>query len=988
MRGIFKSFCALVLIVSISTSSLAQLPSNLIGSNPFRLKWNQINTDQAQIIFPEGMESKAMHLANMITYMAENNIVTISDNLPQTPIILYNLSVLSNGVVTVGPFRSEFYMVPPQFDCTTDWLESLAIHEFRHVMQFGHGTQGLSKTVKKVLGSWAWGGMMATALPRWYFEGDAVVFETALSQSGRGRLPAFLMEYKSLLLDDIDYNYEKASAGSMKDFVPDWYRLGFSMIAHARNRFGENIMKDVASDAVQYKGLFYPFSRSLRKRTGLSTKELYEETMSELKNSFIHDWENQDFTFSNQLSKPHDNNVVNYNHPLILKNGDMLILKSALDELPAIYKYSAMTEKKIFEPGILLDMPMASLSESMGYICWAALDFDIRWRNENFNNIYIYDLKAGKKNQITENKRYFSPDISSDAQQIVTVEIDTHTDASLVILDAQSGEIIKRLENPENVFYAYPRWYRDDISIISVARSNEMHSIIEINIESEKQNTLVPPGLYQISHPIMLGDTIYFSMAKEGTNNIFAHSIVDKKTYKLTNVPIGAFQPSVSKDNNKLYFSHFGSKGYELHEMPLDSALWSPVDNLKSQDSKSGMAILVEQEGGAVLDKIPNEQFEIKKYNKWSGIINPHSIIPILEHPLAGVQILSDNTFSTLSADAGIFYQYNEDEWRYNIGLNYAELFPVMHARYGRFNRSAVLRDFQTISDTSFVATIFAERWKENRFSTGLSIPLNLSKGNFLRQFTFAAFYRHIKLDAEGRFDLPDYSNRDTINFESSLFPRIKSLEKEVITNQSFNALDFVFNYRSFKRMAIQDLKPDWGWSLGFRYRSSIFSENVDGDVWLANANLFFPGLTSNHHLYFNLMAQGENILDNYRFSDQFDYPRGYDVSIRRDEFYKIGINYSFPLFYPDAGISSLAFVKRIKANVFFDYGIIRVHEFPLDTNTDKLRSTGLELTFDFRALRLLEVDLGIRYSYLLDERFNDGQKHQFDFLLIKITDR
>jgi len=50
------------------------------------------------------------------------------------------------------------------------------------------------------------------------------------------------------------------------------------------------------------------------------------------------------------------------------------------------------------------------------------------------------------------------------------------------------------------------------------------------------------------------------------------------------------------------------------------------------------------------------------------------------------------------------------------------------------------------------------------------------------------------------------------------------------------------------------------------------------------------------------------------------------------------------------------------------------------------MRSAGVELGFDFRAFRLLEVDLGIRYSYLLDDRFIRDDRHRFDFFVVSIS--
>ena len=51
------------------------------------------------------------------------------------------------------------------------------------------------------------------------------------------------------------------------------------------------------------------------------------------------------------------------------------------------------------------------------------------------------------------------------------------------------------------------------------------------------------------------------------------------------------------------------------------------------------------------------------------------------------------------------------------------------------------------------------------------------------------------------------------------------------------------------------------------------------------------------------------------------------------------------------------------------------------------MNSVGFELGLDFRALRLVEVDMGIRYSYLLNTDFTGGSPHQIDFFVISITE-
>jgi hypothetical protein len=134
-------------------------------------------------------------------------------------------------------------------------------------------------------------------------------------------------------------------------------------------------------------------------------------------------------------------------------------------------------------------------------------------------------------------------------------------------------------------------------------------------------------------------------------------------------------------------------------------------------------------------------------------------------------------------------------------------------------------------------------------------------------------------------------------------------------------------------------------------------------------------------------MYMQEDLLSEYRYGDVFVYPRGYDFTLRRDNYLKVGFNYRFPIAYPDYAFGGLAFVKRLKGNVFFDYGRFGISSFPFEERSEQLSSVGFELGLDTRVLRLVEVDFGVRYSYLLNTNFTGGSPHQIDFFVISITE-
>lgn len=188
-ENIFKLLLISIFVYLIScfysTNVIGQVFDS--GQNPPGIKWQQINTENFQIIYPTALESEAQRMANTL----QTIIISISNSLNKEPhkisIILQNQGTTSNGFVQLAPRRSEFFAVPPQEFDYQDWLNSLAVHELRHVVQFDKLTGNFRAPLFEQLAL----AIFGVTLPPWFFEGDAVGIETALTNAGRGRLPGW-----------------------------------------------------------------------------------------------------------------------------------------------------------------------------------------------------------------------------------------------------------------------------------------------------------------------------------------------------------------------------------------------------------------------------------------------------------------------------------------------------------------------------------------------------------------------------------------------------------------------------------------------------------------------------------------------------------------------------------------------------------------------------------------------------------------------------
>jgi hypothetical protein len=236
----------ILFICCVSLAVLAQ-ESVIQETNAPGIKWQQLNSPHFRLLFPSGYETQAQRVANTLETIREPEARSMGKAPKKITIVLQNQSALSNGFVTVAPRRSEFYTMPSQnynFAGTNDWLNLLASHEYRHMVQFERSKTGFTKLVSWVFGQQAYAGLAFAAAPQWFWEGDAVATETAFTPSGRGRIPNFDLVFRTNILEGRTFNYSKQYLRSYKHNIPNHYVLGYNMISYLRKKTGDPLIWD------------------------------------------------------------------------------------------------------------------------------------------------------------------------------------------------------------------------------------------------------------------------------------------------------------------------------------------------------------------------------------------------------------------------------------------------------------------------------------------------------------------------------------------------------------------------------------------------------------------------------------------------------------------------------------------------------------------------------------------------------------------------
>lgn len=927
-----KRLFALLLLLSPAITSAQHF-----GGNPPSLKWRQINTDTVRVIFPAGLEPQGQRVSDIVHYLNRHTRTSIGNLQQKVNIVLQNQTLQSNGYVQLGPFRSEFYLTPPPSSLelgSLPWDEQLALHEYRHVLQNINFRQGISKVFSYLGGELGQAAITNIAVPNWFWEGDAVTMETALSPQGRGRLPAFFDGFRGLTLAGKKYSYMKIRNGSYRDYTPDHYELGYLMSTYGRNHYGQTFWRDVTTDAVRFRGLFYPFSQSLRRRTGHNITGFYQATMQEYQAWWKAYAARKEITPATQLS-PATRVVTNYRYVYDAGPGQWVVLKSSYQRIAGFYLVdSTGREQLLTRPGSRFD---DFFSYSNGRLLWTEARFDARWAWKDYSIIKLYDRANGHTYTITHRTKYFSPDITPDGRYIIAAFTSPELHYGLHWLNARTGSLIKALPNPENWYYTYPRFTARGNAVISPVRNNRgQMALVQQDLRSGETTLLTPFSYNVIGAPVVAGDTVYFTGSWKDVNNIYAVTLADKQLWQVTDRPNSVLHGAVNTQQRQMAFTEFTAGGYTLYEAPLQPAGWRPVDT--AVNGHSAWLQPDFKEGGNILGTgtVPNNRYPVRPYSQAHGIFNLHSWVPTFDDPDYSLTLYGNNILNTTSTAIGYTYNRNEGFSRVGGSFLFGGWFPWLQAGVDyTFNRSVLTRSRGRLY------------WNELDWHGGVTLPLILSSGMYGRSLALGANYHYLKTYPDG----------------------FKFLDEDI---QYINST-LAFNNQRIK--APQNIFSHFGQYLYLQYTRSI---DVPAHQFYGRLDLYLPGLFPNHNLVLQGAYQKKDTMQRYSFTDNFVYARGYNEPFY-GRIYKIGANYHFPIAYPDWGFAQLLYLMRLRGNVFYDYS--KAYNWQTKTDT-RYSSTGGELFFDTKIGNTIPFTFGMRYSHLLDPDPAGAARNRIDFIL------
>lgn len=901
----------------MSTTSYAQV--NLSQSSPV-LNWKEIEDKNFKIVFPDYITPKAQYILNILNYY--HSLVSETYDIPtkKITIVLRPELALPNGFVTLAPRRSEWFTnsaITPLVG-SLEWFQSLAIHEYRHVVQMDFLNRSNIKSAYYLFGDSLTSVFMNIVMPNWYFEGDAVWTETALSDAGRGRSPRFSARLHALLASGDIPSYDEFLAGAYDRPIPNLYVYGYFLITNGYNKFGPKIWKEVAAIASDSPLNPFAFYNAFLEVTATDFEQFYRQTMQELSK----DWHKK-------LIEKNEKKQIYTTYAYPLENKKSLVyLKKTLDSFWTLFERKNEKEVEVAELNISPDFSKPD-SSSKNFI-YTQIQSDSRYNYKSYSDLFMINLEKKTHKRLTYNKRIYHPKFNLVANKIAAIEYTNKNKWVLNTYDLTGKKLNTFISKPDFQF-AEVAWKDENTFYTFTLDEQGKKRISEYNTTTKRFTPLSIPTRNNLYNLNFYEGSLYFEADDLGVNNIIKFDPIEKQLSRCTSESIGAYNPSIF--NGRLTYVKETASGKKIAQKSIGcEALTQNIFISKNylsagpKDSYTRTDPIVTQ--ASFIPK--SKQALISEYRESENALTPHSWDYILGR---GSQLSAQatNYLNTLNIFAYIGSS-SEDQLPFTgVSLSYSKYHPIftMNLSYSKEEEEINMNQQKT-------------RWDEYRTSVGITLPYTQTENLYTLSSALITDFGTVSV---GTNDSPfsDEISNDQI------------IKKEVGLNISY-----------LKQLRFRETNPSLGFVYSTRYKDFRIKNPDDYQSYLVNNDmtLYLPGMLSNDSFFINSNLEVRskqknqfNIHNNYFSALGYTFSRGFDYEYT-PRFHKTSLNYTATLAYPNSGLADWIFVKKMNMNIFLDH---TYSEFTYGART--LVSNGLEFFYESLALRKFPVKLGMRFT-------------------------
>ena len=953
------------LMFSIAEESWGQFVSS--GGVSARTKWMQVQGETYKVVYPYGMDS----LAKRYLWLLEENKSAVMAGLggirpAKVPVVLYNRTVRSNGSVVWAPKRMELFTIPAANSYAQRWDEQLVLHESRHVGQMTHFTKGIFKLGSILIGEQAPSLGVAIYPTRWMLEGDAVVAETELSNAGRGRSAEFMEYYRASFLEGQERSWSKWKLGSYKYYTPSFYTLGYLTNSTIRYSSGNYYYAGEIFDSL-VKHFYNPFVRDVSyiPLVGDVPRRFFRKGRDMMTSYWREELDRRGkFTQPQQLLADKGKDYREYLSPVVAGKDSVLYLRYSYDSPSALVLLRGGEEK-------FMRSFASNVRKMRGHgdkVYFVEQVHNPRWSNEVYGNLYSYNWKSREMRKLYGGKFLGAIQLDEKGERIAAVEYNPNGGTSMVLMDADTGEVIQSISAPDNGEITGSAWIGEDL-YASITTGKGLGIYVFCN---GVWHSVLREQSASVEELQSEGGVLYFLSDMDGVRNVYSYNPQGGKLERITNSLYGASEPYVY--GRELYYSSLEPAGRYPVKMGLDSIAesgshftpWVEDGVLKGQyryfvadtltaQAKRALAhngILasdyeIEQRGGTSFVRHKRSEagfasgIQPRKYNKMAHLFRFHSWAPIYydverimetdydnlqEVVSLGATAYSQNTLGTAVTMLG--YSYRDGLSAGHFKMKYTGWYPSLQFsadvnndyRYG----VRVHRDGDKLATSV------------ERFSSPL---VELRAMAYLPlDFSSHGWNRAIVPQVEWSFNNNGYYDNVKEGYIYS------------------NILTSSFQFYTMREMAHSGIFPRLGIGGVVRWRTAIDGGENFGNSQSFHLYGYLPGAASAHGLKLSFSAQKQNVRGkNYFMSNMVNMPRGCN-DVYGEKYLSGTIDYAMPVYLGDKNVIRLVYLKRLQLIPFADFAVV---------DSRNIHSYGAAVMVDFAPFTIgVDLSLGVRYSF------------------------
>ena len=997
--GVLKKIF-LVAAVLIPLTASAQF--YLTGDDPGRVRWYSIDTDNFSIIYPEGTDS----LAREYGYKLEKFRIPVSRstgylNNGRMPAVMHAYND-ANGSVAWAPKRMDLFTIPsPYAPEPMTWSTMLSVHEGRHVTQMQFG---LTKAHKPI--GWAFGEMWNILASLLYpglsnIEGDAVIAETALTNSGRGRTADFLNYYK-VAFDNGDFRrWDQWRLGSQRRYAPDHYALGYLTIGGFRYLYDcPEFMKEAYDLSARRPYNLAAFYTTTRKLTGKRYEDAFQEVCHTMHGIWKEEAEARAPFIPMEPVTEDPRLYADYRGTVILDN-TLYSIKSGHETAPMIVSIDESGKEKVLSRFASQTSDLKA-SESLKRIYWSETSSDPRWSLESESRIRYADAGEKRKNNLTgTGSLLYNPAIGRDNDLAATAEYLFDGSSYLTVVNAVSGEEVSSVKGPSGVQLVEAARAGEDILVTGI--TDEGYGIYRL--ADGQWSVLREPQPVMIQDFKAYGEEIMLTCDRTGVNELYHLDPSTGTLRQKTVTRYGASDFTYDTDGRYLYYSSQTVKGMKIFRTAVEDLVdreadfserheWVLAETLARQEK----ALAAEDGHEEAVSEIEVNFSEPERYRKLAHMFNVHSWAPLYvnvdnimnmsydytwQAASLGATGIMQNRLSNASGEFGYSAHkdpYDPSAWRHSghVRFLYSGLYPVIEVKMNINDRAARQNSITFYQQEEGTAISLSSTALNNPYIEGnisMYIPWNLSSGGWYKGIIPKLSYRisndmfntsaavlswneMFENGSDGEFSKTGYYDFD------------RATEGKNTFRHSLSGSLRAYPVLSTPNSAVY---PKWGIGVEAGASGGLESSDFLSPMGYGYVYGYIPGIIPTHGIKLTAMHQMK--LSDAPFGQAMVnvLPRGFSgssallswLSIRNTQMTKLTADYGFPVFIGDLAIGGNFFsIKRLVVNPHFDYTLAGGYG---------LFSAGADLILDMNSILTLEwpCSFGITYSYNGGSGFN-----------------